>query len=114
MKTALKLIAALAAIAGAVYVVATYGDRIVAWAKKVMSALPECPCCKDDACTCTDEDVCDCTEEKSCTEDEPCKCSRSEGEPCKCESTEDEPCQCAAEEAPVEAAPVADEADFEA
>ena len=31
-----KILAALAAIAGAIYVVATYGDKIVAWAKSMM------------------------------------------------------------------------------
>ena len=45
MKTALKILTALAAVAGAVYVVATYGDKIVAWAKKILAA---CPC----NCTC--------------------------------------------------------------
>ena len=34
----MKIIGALAAAAAAVYVVATYGDRIVAWAKRL------CPC----------------------------------------------------------------------
>lgn len=47
MKTVLKLLTALAAIAGTVYVIATYGDKIVAWAKKVMAAMPKCPCCQD-------------------------------------------------------------------
>lgn len=106
MKAVLKILAALAAVAGAVYVVATYGDAIVAWAKKVLNSLPKCPCCEGD-CTCSDEDVCEC--------DGSCQCS---GE---------EPCECPAEEAPVEEAPaeeapvvevpaeeiVADEADFE-
>lgn len=41
MKTVLKILAALAAIAGAVYVIATYGDKIVAWAKKLVAS---CPC----------------------------------------------------------------------
>ena len=41
MKTVLKILAALVAIAGAVYVVATYGDKIVAWAKKLVAS---CPC----------------------------------------------------------------------
>lgn len=41
-----KVLAALAAVAGAVYVVATYGDQIVAWAKKLLSSLPKCPCCE--------------------------------------------------------------------
>ena len=39
--TILKILAALAAIAGAVYVIATYGDKIVAWAK---SLLNKCCC----------------------------------------------------------------------
>ena len=44
LKAIVKLFVALAAIAGAVYVVATYGDKIVAWAKKL---LESCPCkCK--------------------------------------------------------------------
>ena len=44
-----KVLAALAAVAGAVYVVATYGDQIVAWAKKLLSSLPKCPCCEKTA-----------------------------------------------------------------
>ena len=47
MKTVLKLLTALATIAGIVYVVATYGDKIVAWAKKVWAAMPKCPCCQE-------------------------------------------------------------------
>ena len=41
--TVLKVLAALAAVAGAIYVVATYGDKIVAWVKKVFR-IPE-KCC---------------------------------------------------------------------
>ena len=52
MKTVLKVLAALAAVAGAVYVIATYGDRIVAWAKKLLSA---CPCTCD--CEATEEAI---------------------------------------------------------
>jgi len=44
MKTALKILSALAAIAGVVYVVATYGDQIVAWAKKILASFPKCDC----------------------------------------------------------------------
>ena len=44
----LKVLTALAAIAGAIYVVATYGDKIVAWAKKVWASLP-CPNCEEAA-----------------------------------------------------------------
>lgn len=43
MKLALKILTALAAVIGAAYVIATYGDKIVAWAKKL---LQSCPCCK--------------------------------------------------------------------
>ena len=43
MKTILKVLSALALVAGAVYAIATYGDKIVAWAKKMMAA---CPCMK--------------------------------------------------------------------
>ena len=98
MKTVLKVLTALAAIAGAVYVIATYGDKIVAWAKKVLAA---CPCCSN---TCECEGECECGDE--------CKC---EGE-CQCEEApaEDAP----AEETPVEEIvieenePVANEEDF--
>lgn len=41
--TILKILAALAAVAGAIYVVATYGDKLVAWAKKLWATLPQCP-----------------------------------------------------------------------
>ena len=87
MKALFKILTALAAIAGTVYVIATYGDKIVDWAKKLMAA---CPCCnKTCECTCEGEGECK------------CKCE-GEGEcECKCECTE-EP---AAEEAPVEEAP---------
>ena len=44
-----KILAALAAIAGVIYVIATYGEQIVAWAKKVLASLPKCPCCEEEA-----------------------------------------------------------------
>lgn len=40
--TIVKILATLAAIAGAIYVIATYGDKIVAWAKKLWATLPQC------------------------------------------------------------------------
>ena len=49
LNTVVKLLTALAAVAGAVYIVATYGEQIVAWAKKTLAALPKCPCCCGDA-----------------------------------------------------------------
>lgn len=88
--TILKVFAALAAAAGAVYVVATYGDKIVAWAKGLMNKF----CCCDDCCCCDDD--CCCDGECDCGED--CCC----GEECCCE------------EAPAEEPVQADEADFEA
>ena len=45
--TILKIVAALAAVAGVIYVVATYGDRIVAWAKNLLGS-----CCCDGDCCC--------------------------------------------------------------
>jgi hypothetical protein len=47
MKNLVKILTALATIAGAVYIVATYGEQIVAWAKKVWNMLPKCPCCEE-------------------------------------------------------------------
>ena len=102
MKTVLKLLTALAAIAGTVYVIATYGDKIVAWAKKILAA---CPCCNN-TCECECEGECECGGE--------CKCEDGE---CKCESTE-EAVEEAAEEAVVEEIvieenePVANDEDF--
>ena len=81
----MKILAALATIAGAVYLIATYGDKIVAWAKKLLN----CSCC--------------CGEDECCCEEECC----CEGEECCCEE--------AAVEAPAEEAvaeEVATEADF--
>ena len=40
-KTIMKILTALAAIAGVIYIIATYGDKIVAWAKNLLSA---CKC----------------------------------------------------------------------
>lgn len=46
LNTILKILAALAAVAGAIYIVATYGEQIVAWAKKLWNRLPQCPSCE--------------------------------------------------------------------
>jgi len=104
MKTVLKVLTALAAIAGTVYVIATYGDKIVAWAKKIMAA---CPCCND-TCECECEGECECGGE--------CKCEEAPAEEAAVEEAPAE--EPAAEEAPVEEIvieenePVADEEDF--
>ncbi len=102
----LKILAALAAVAGVVYVIATYGDKIVAWAKKLLGQ-------NTDECECD----CDCQCEADCDE---CPCE-SDCDECPCESDCDECpcCQCdeedeiVEEEAAEEAEVSADEADFE-
>ena len=93
MKTLMKLLAALAAIVGTVYVVATYGEKIVAWAKKLLG------CCE---CECSE---CEC----GCD----CKCEEEVAEE---EVVEEAPVEDAVVEEVVveENAPVAEEADFEA
>ena len=104
MKTVMKLLAALAAVAGAVYVIATYGEQIVAWCKKVMAMLPKCECeCECEGCDC--EEPCD---------DCKCACEAAPAEEAAAEeATSEEP----AEEVPVvEIAAdevVANEEDFE-
>lgn len=104
MKTVMKVLAALAAIAGAIYVIATYGEQIVAWCKKVMAMLPKCDCeCECEDCNC--EEPCD-----------DCKCA------CDAAPAEETPAEDAAPEEPVEEIPVvevaadevvANEEDFE-
>ena len=54
--TIAKILAALAAIAGIVYIIATYGDKIVAWAKGLLGAH-HCNCGGN--CTCGKEDIVD-------------------------------------------------------
>ena len=81
----MKIVVALAAVAGAVYLAATYGDKIVAWAKKTLGG---CKCCCDEECEC------DCE----------CEC---------CEEAAEEATEEAAEEAAEENEVVAAEADFE-
>ena len=58
-KTVVKIAVAVSAVAGAVYLAATYGDRVVAWAKKLIKGSCECECeCED--CDCECECGCDC------------------------------------------------------
>ena len=46
MKNLIKILTALATIAGVIYIIATYGEQIVAWCRKIWNALPKCPCCE--------------------------------------------------------------------
>ena len=78
-----KIVLAMAAVAGIVYLAATYGDRVVAWAKGLLKGK----CCCGGNCDCD----CDC-EEGECT--------------CDCEDEE-------VTVEVVEAEPVAAEGDFE-
>lgn len=78
LSTVLKIVAALAALAGIIYIIATYGDKIVAWAKKM---LGQCPCCCEDDC-----DDCQC--ESDC-DDCPCDCCCDEGCQCECDCCEE-------------------------
>ena len=87
-----KILTAVAAIVGAAYLVATYGEQVVAWAKKMLATCP---------CKCDAEDCANCACDLDCPIEE-------------VELEED----LAAEEVPVveevdAAVPVAEEADFE-
>ena len=66
--TIVKIAAALAAVIGAISVVANYGDKIVAWAKGIYAKLSDCCCdCECDDCDCDCEcDDCDCDCECCC------------------------------------------------
>ena len=101
-----KIVTALAAAAGAVYVIATYGDQIVAWAKKTLASMPKCPCCEKDFAEETPE-------EAPAAEEAPVA---EQVVAAEAAVAEEAPAEEAAEEAPAagETDPVAEEADFEA
>ena len=86
----MKILAAAAAVVGAIYVAATYGDKIVAWAKKLLPACPACEETEEEAPAIEEEAV----EEAPVIEEEVVE-----------EVTEEAP-------AVEEEAPVADDADF--
>ena len=97
MKNIIKILTALATVAGAIYIIATYGEQIVAWAKKMWNCMPQCPSCDED------EVVIEVTEE---AEEVPAEEPAAEEAPV----VEEEP---VAEEVVVEETePVAEEADF--
>jgi hypothetical protein len=99
-ETILKIIAALAAAAGIIFLIVNYGDKIVAWAK---SLLGKFSCCECDGCECNEDGVCTC----DCECDD-CDCCDCECDDCDCEEEVEEP---AAEEVAEE--PAAEETDFE-
>ena len=96
VNTIVKILSALAAVAGVVYIIATYGEQITAWAKKTLASLPKCPYCKDDA----DEEI------------------PAEDTPVEAAPVEEEPAAVEVPAAPAEASvvapnePVAEDADF--
>ena len=47
MKNIIKILTALATVAGAVYIIATYGEQIVAWCKQIWRKMPKCPVCEE-------------------------------------------------------------------
>ena len=100
MKIAMKILAALAAVVGVVYVVATYGDKIVAWAKNLLAS---CPCCNKD---------CEVVEEDFVAEEAPVEAPAAEEAPVEEETpvTEGPEVEIVVENNE----PVAEEADFEA
>ena len=101
-KVVIKILTALAAVAGLIYVIATYGDKIVAWAKKLLAQCP-CKCNVDDCAECE----CECKCEGECTCDCECTCEEAPAE--EAAPAEDAPIE---EVVVEEGEPVADEADF--
>lgn len=91
-----KVLAVLAAVAGVIYVIAAYGDKIVAWAKRVIGCCP------------WDEGMEE-TEEAPAVEEAPAET------PCEAPAAEQAEEEAPAEETPVadDNAPVASEEDFE-
>lgn len=89
-KIVMKILAALALVAGIVFVIAKYGEKIVAWARQLWNR-----CCAFFSCDCCCE--CDC---------ENCDCE------CDCEDCECD-CDCDCAEKPAEEVIVAEEGDFE-
>lgn len=98
LNTIVKILAALAAVAGAVYVVATYGEQITTWAKKVLASLPKCPACEEEPDVAAPEE----TAEEPAAVEVPVEAPAAEA------PAEDKP----AAEAPAPHEPVAEEADF--
>lgn len=111
--TFLKVISALAAVVGAVYIVATYGDKIVAWAKRLLG----CDSTPIATFHYTTDEV---KKENQPAAEAPAAEEKAEEDAPVTEETTEAPAaaeteEAAAPEAPVveEGTPVADEEDFE-
>lgn len=99
-----KLLTALAAVAGVIYIVATYGEQIVAWAKKMLNALPKCPECEEEVVVDLEEEA-------------PAEAPAAEEAPAEEPAAEEVPVEEPAEEPAPEVVvadhePVAEETDF--
>lgn len=98
----IRIVSALTAVAGMIYIIATYGDQIVAWAKKMLEKFPECSV------------EVDFDKETTTAEETACETAPETSEEVAAEA-EEAPVEevTAVEEAPVSDVPTADEADFE-
>ncbi len=110
LNTIVKLLTALATVAGAVYIIATYGEQIVAWAKQILEKMPKCPCAKEDEVL-FDEPIVVTSEETSAPAEEPVveEAAPVEEVPAEEPAAEEEP---APEIVVAEHEPVAEDADF--
>lgn len=69
MKNIIKILTALATVAGAVYIIATYGEQIVAWCKQIWAKMPKCPCCEEaEIVEAAEEEPAEVTEEETAEE----------------------------------------------
>lgn len=113
----IKVLTALATVAGTIYIIATYGDKIVAWAKEMMA---KCPCSGDCKCSCEEAPAEETPVEETAApaEEAPAaeEAAPAEETPAAEEAApaEEAPVEEAAPEAPVveDDAPVADESEF--
>ncbi len=99
VKTLVNVAIALTAVAGAVYVAATYGDKIVAWAKKVLGCTADVP---------AEETPVEAPAEEAPVEEAPVEEVPAEDVPAEEAPVEEAP----AEEAPAADEPVASDDDF--
>ena len=90
-----KILTAVAAIVGVAYIIATYGEQIIEWAKKLLNACP-CKCTADDCANCECDLDCPAAEEIFADE-----------------TVTEEVIEVSAAAPVDETAPVAEEADFE-
>ena len=101
--TLMKILSALAAVVGAVYIIATYGDKIVAWAKQLMG------CNAKPIASFHYTAAEDCTEEKTEPAEETAEAAAAAEEAPEAPAAESAPEASAADES----TPVANEEDFE-